>query len=117
MKEDWIALGEYFDKKLLLESIRLLKQEEIPAKVESSRNFLHSAYGTQNMQPDILYVPTDLLDKADRLLKNQYPSDKQEIDMSDYSDDELADIMENQYEWHADFVLSAEKEQKRRNLK
>ena len=37
--------------------------------------------------------------------------------MSDYSDDELADIMENQHEWHADFVLSAEKEQKRRNLK
>ncbi len=113
MKEDWIALGEYFDKKLLLESIRLLKQEEIPAKVESSRNFLHSAYGTQNMQPDILYVPTALLDKADKLLKAKYPME-QEINMADYSDEELSDIIDNQEEWHFDFVLSAEKEKKRR---
>lgn len=115
-EKSWIAVGEYLDRKFMYEVIALLDKEGIPTKVETSSNFINSAYGQQNTIPDVLYVVEEYALKAKELIDKTYAAEEPALDMSEYEMEELLDITKHSEQWHPSFVEAAKEELKKRKL-
>jgi hypothetical protein len=114
MEKKWVSVGEYLDRKLMYEVISLLDKSDITTRVETSGNFINSAYGQQNMVPDILFVIEEDATKAKELINEVYGKEKDTIILDDYNLEELADIVKNPNEWHQSFLDAAMIELKKR---
>ena len=115
--ETWTILGEFFDKEALVKTEALLSANEIFYQIKTPESHLHSGFGQGTSQPFVIEVHESQLEKAKELLRNIDGNNvTDEVSLSNYTTEELRDIVLNPDEWHQDFVQSASEELKIRGI-
>ena len=116
MERKWVAVGEYLDRKFMYEVISLLDNASITTRAETSGNFINSAYGQQNMSPDVLFVVEEDAIRAKDLINEAYGSKDAAVNLEEYNLEELKYILQHPDEWHQSFVEAAKIELEKRGV-
>ncbi len=112
---NWIVLGEYLDKDALVKTEAILSGNQIQYQIQTPESHLNSALGQGTSQPFIIEVQEDQYESARQLVFSyDDESATQEMSMSDYSEEELKEMVLNPDDWHPDFVSGAKKELSKR---
>lgn len=114
---DWVILGEYLNKEVLVQNEAILKANEITFRVKMPETHLNSAFGQANSQPFIIEVLEDQFELAKELIHDQDDnSSADEVALNEYDIEELKEIVLNPEEWHRGFVNRATAELNRRGI-
>lgn len=85
----------------------LLDKYEITSKINYSRNNLEVTLGQQTSNVIEIYVFENELDKATEVIQHILEEEEIELDINDYSSEELQEIILNKDDWHDTFVDQA----------
>lgn len=99
------------------DNIRLILEEnEIDYKIISGKGNFETSMGVSSSQQYEVLVKSELLTKALDLINEFLENNNEEIDLSQFSDAEINDIILNPDDWHDSFVSEAKKIIKERNI-
>ena len=113
--KDWVTLGEYLDKDVLIQTEAVLNTHEIAFRLISPENHLNSGFGQATDQPFIIEVASDQFELAKSLILNEdEDSATAEMSLDEYSLEELKEIVLNPEDWHEQFIARAEEELSKR---
>lgn len=116
-KNKLILLESYLDEKEAYKSRVLLEDNNIKHKYFCSRNNIEKAYLTSNSNPTEIWVDKEDFNLAYEIIRtNTSSNENNKINIEDFSDKELIDILKNSDEWHESFVKEAKKIIKERNI-
>lgn len=90
----------------------LLDKNEITSKINYSRNNLEVTLGQHTSNLIEIFVYESDIENALELVQRITDNIEEEIDISDYSIDELKEIILNKDDWHESFVIRAEEKLK-----
>ena len=109
-----VLLKTLYERDKALQIKVLLDKNEVASKINYARNSLEMTYGQDTSNEIQVYVFENELDKAHEIIGNLFDDIEDEMDISDYSVEELKDILLNKDDWHESFVNSAKDELKER---
>lgn len=113
--ENWVALGEYRDKEVLVQTEAVLKANEIEFRLISPENHLNAAFGQGTDQPFIIEVASDQIELAKTLVLAEDEDEAVlEVSMAEYTLEELKEIVLNPEDWHQGYITKAKEELSRR---
>jgi len=116
-KNKLILLESYLDEKEAYKSRVLLEENSIKHKYFCSRNNIEKAYLISNSNPTEIWVNKEDFNLAYEIIRTDTSSNENDnINIKDFSDDELIDILKNADEWHKSFVKEAKKNITERNI-
>ena len=116
-KNKLILLESYLDEKEAYKSRVLLEKNDIKHKYFCSRNNIEKAYLISNSNPTEIWVNKEDFNLAYEIIRTDTSSNENDnINIKDFSDDELIDILKNTDEWHEYFVKEAKKNIEERNI-
>ena len=99
------------------DDIRLILEEnEIDYKIIPGKGNLENTMGVSTSRQFEILVKSDLLTKAYDLINDFLENDNSRVDLSQFSDAEINDIVLNPDGWHDSFVCEAKKISKQRNI-
>ena len=111
---NWVSVREYYDQDSMLQAQAVLQNANIPYEVSSPDTHLNSAYGQGTSHSTVLLVLEEHFDKADELIeKTDDGTEAEGVPLSDYTTDELKEIVLNPRDWHSSFVISAREKLKK----
>lgn len=87
----------------------LLDSNGISSKINYARNNLEMTIGQQTSKEIEIFVFENEIDKAHEIIQPLFDDVGGDLDISNYSVDELKDILLNKDDWHESFVIEAEK--------
>lgn len=111
---DFTEIYLSYDKEEITDLGIKLEEKGIDYKVDSPESNLESTYGIQNSSPIKLLVLQEQKAKAIEILGiTEAVSD---VDMSEYSEDDLLEIILHEDEWHETMINTAKQELRKRNI-
>ncbi|MBL3655336.1 hypothetical protein [Fulvivirga sediminis] len=113
--ENWVVLGQYLDKDVLMMTEAILNGHKISFRVKSPESHLNSALGQATSQGFVVEVAADQYDLAKQLTESEgdVASDA-EVPMEEYTTEELKEIILNPEDWHEQLLFNAKNELNRR---
>lgn len=115
-KSELILLESYLDEKEAFKSRLLLEKNNISHKYFCSRNNIEKAYLTSNSNPTEIWVKKEDFEYAYSILNHNNNEEILNVDINNFSDEELIDIIKNPDEWHKSFINEANKIAKIRKI-
>ena len=108
---NWVILGEYLDKEVLVQTKAILNGNKISFRVKTPETHLNSALGQATSQPFIIEVLSDEYELAKQLIHTQDENASVvEVPMNEYTSEELKEIVLNPEDWHQEFIAKAKEE-------
>ncbi len=114
--EELVVFKRTYEKEFA-ENIRVvLEEHNIEYKIKFAQNNIESTFGMQNSTQYEFYINKDSYHEASGLIANLEEQLEEDIDLNSYSDEDIRDIILNQYEWHENFIKEAKLIAVKRNI-
>jgi len=115
-KNELILLESYLEDKEAYKARILLDKNKIHNKYFCSRSNIEKAYLISNSNPTEIWVKQLDFENAYNIINQNKLDEENDIQITDFSNDELINIIKNKDEWHESFINEAVKLIKKRNI-
>lgn len=110
-KNNLILLKSFYNEDIALKTKILLERNHIFHKYIRGRSNIESAFISSNSNPYEIWVQTIDFEKSYELVKEIIPENDQDIvNVQNFSDEELSEIINNTDEWHDSYITKAYEE-------